>query len=85
MIHHTNKITVWFEKSMLEFPNLEERVAVLKRLMDILTVSMAVSSLKEIIQAFFLMASSCLLFLLLQGLPDFGVEGHVPLFLLIIT
>ena len=38
---------------MLEFPNLEERVAVLNRLMDILTVSMAVSSLMEIIQAFF--------------------------------
>ena len=70
---------------MLEFPNLEERAAVLNRLMDILTVSMAVSSLMEIIQAFFRMASSCLLFLLLQGLPDFGVEGHVPLFLLIIT
>ena len=70
---------------MLEIPNLEERAAVLNRLMDILTVSMAVSSLMEIIQAFFRMASSCLLFLLLQGLPDFGVEGHVPLFLLIIT
>ena len=70
---------------MLEFPNLEERAAVLNRLMDILTVSMAVSSLMEIIQAFFRIASSCLLFLLLQGLPDFGVEGHVPLFLLIIT
>ena len=70
---------------MLEFPNLEERVAVLDRLMDILTVSMAVSSLMEIIQAFFLMASPCLLFLLLQDLPDFGVEGHVPLFPLIIT
>ena len=39
MIHHTNKITVWFEKSMLEFPNLEERVAVLNRVIDILTVS----------------------------------------------
>ena len=38
---------------MLEFPNLEERVAVLNRLMDILTVSVAVSSLMEIIQAFF--------------------------------
>lgn len=38
---------------MLEFPNLEERVAVLNRLMDILTVSMAVSLLMEIIQAFF--------------------------------
>jgi len=70
---------------MLEFPNLEERVAVLNRLMAILTVSVAVSSLMKIIQAFFLMASSCLLFLLRKGLPDFGVEGHVPLFLLIIT
>ena len=40
MIHHTNKITLWFEKSMLEFPNLEERVAVLNRIIDILTVSM---------------------------------------------
>ena len=39
MIHHTNKITVWFEKSMLEYPNLEERVAVLNRVIDILTVS----------------------------------------------
>ena len=53
MIHHTNKITVWFEKSMLEFPILEERVTVLNSLMDILTVSMAVSLLMEIIQAFF--------------------------------
>ena len=69
---------------MLEFPNLEERVAVLNRLMDILTVSMAVSLLMEIIQALF-MASSCLLFLLLKGLLDFGVGGHVPLLLLIIT
>ena len=58
---------------MLEFPNLEERVAVLNRLMDILTVSMAVSLLMEIIEAFFLMASSSLLFLLLKGLPDVGV------------
>lgn len=40
MIHHTNKITLWFEKSMLEFPNLEERVAVLNRVIDILTVSL---------------------------------------------
>ena len=39
MIHHTNKITMWFEKSMLEFANLEERVAVLNRVIDILTVS----------------------------------------------
>ena len=42
MIHHTNKITLWFEKSMLEFPNLEERVAVLNRVIDILTVSMQI-------------------------------------------
>ena len=63
---------------MLEFPNLEERVAVLNRLMDILTVSMAVSLLMEIIQAFFLMASSSLLFLLLKGLPDVGVGALFP-------
>ena len=38
---------------MLEFPILEERVTVLNSLMDIPTVSMAVSLLMEIIQAFF--------------------------------
>ena len=48
MIHHTNKITLWFEKSMLEFPNLEERVAVLSRIIDILTVSMQMVRLSEI-------------------------------------
>ena len=63
---------------MLEFPNLEERVAVLNRLMDILAVSMAVSLLMEIIQAFFLMSSSSLLFLLLKGLPDVGVGALFP-------
>ena len=47
MIHHTNKITVWFERSMLEFPNLEERVAVLNRVIDILTVSIQRSSTCE--------------------------------------
>ena len=67
MIHHTNKITVWFEKSMLEFPNLEERVAVLNRLIDIVTVSMAVSLLMELIQAFFLMALSRLLLMLFRA------------------
>ena len=67
MIHHTNKITVWFEKSMLEFPNLEERVAVLNRLMDIVTVSMAVSLLMELIQAFFHMALSRLLLMLFRA------------------
>ena len=63
---------------MLEFPNLEERVAVLNRLMDILAVSMAVSLLMEIIQAFFPLASSSLLFLLLKGLPDVGVGALFP-------
>lgn len=48
MIHHTNKITLWFEKSMLEFPNLEERVAVLSRIIDILTVSVQMVRLSEI-------------------------------------
>ena len=52
---------------MLEFPNLEERVAVLNRLMDIVTVSMAVSLLMELIQAFFLMASSRLLLMLFRA------------------
>ena len=74
MIHHTNKITVWFEKNMLEFPNLEERVAVLNRLMDILTVSMAVSLLIEIIQPFFLMASSRF-FCCCLGTPRFWGRG----------
>ena len=38
MIHHTNKITMWFEKSLLEMANFEERVAVLTRIVDILVV-----------------------------------------------
>ena len=38
MIHHTNKITMWFEKSLLEMANFEERVAVLTRIIDILVV-----------------------------------------------
>jgi hypothetical protein len=38
MIHHTNTITLWFEKSILEMSNLEERVAVLTRIIDILSV-----------------------------------------------
>lgn len=50
MIHHTNKITVWFEKSMLEFPNLEERVAVLNRLMDILTVFQELNNFNGILE-----------------------------------
>ena len=40
MIHHTNKITLWFEQSLLEHSNREERVAVLVRIVDILTVSL---------------------------------------------
>ena len=52
---------------MLEFPNLEERVAVLNRLMDIVTVSMAVSLLMELIQAFFLVALSRLLLMLFRA------------------
>lgn len=50
MIHHTNKITLWFEKSMLEFPNLEERVAVLNRIIDILTVFQELNNFNGILE-----------------------------------
>ncbi|XP_029189589.2 son of sevenless homolog 1-like [Acropora millepora] len=50
MIHHTNKITLWFEKSMLEFPNLEERVAVLSRIIDILTVFQELNNFNGILE-----------------------------------
>lgn len=50
MIHHTNKITLWFEKSMLEFPNLEERVAVLNRVIDILTVFQELNNFNGILE-----------------------------------
>lgn len=50
MIHHTNKITLWFEKSMLEYPNLEERVAVLNRLIDILTIFQELNNFNGILE-----------------------------------
>lgn len=50
MIHHTNKITMWFEKSMLEFANLEERVAVLNRVIDILTVFQELNNFNGILE-----------------------------------
>ena len=40
LIKHSNTITYWFMLSVLEMMNLEERVAVLSRIVDILMVSL---------------------------------------------
>ena len=40
LIKHSNTITYWFMKSILEMMNFEERVAVLSRIVDILMVSL---------------------------------------------
>ncbi|XP_031567931.1 son of sevenless homolog 1-like isoform X2 [Actinia tenebrosa] len=50
MIHHTNNITLWFEKSLCEMANLEERVAVLRRIIDILSVFQELNNFNGILE-----------------------------------
>ncbi|XP_028396040.1 son of sevenless homolog 1-like [Dendronephthya gigantea] len=50
LIKHSNTITYWFMKSILEMENFEERVAVLSRIVDILMVFQELNNFSGVMQ-----------------------------------
>ncbi|XP_046847821.1 son of sevenless homolog 2-like isoform X2 [Xenia sp. Carnegie-2017] len=60
LIKHSNTITYWFMKSLLEMENLEERVAILSRIVDILMVFQELNNFSGVMQVLSCMESAAI-------------------------